>query len=120
MALLRLLSDRSLAEIEQLKAQVADGSVHPKQAKLDLAQEITARSLARKRAPERAEFERISHDKDALPDDLPECSSLRTDYLGCLVAAGVRSRAARRRLCKGVACVSDGEVAEDPFQRSQQ
>ncbi|MEE2836114.1 MAG: tyrosine--tRNA ligase [Myxococcota bacterium] len=114
-----LLSDRSLAEIEQLKAQVADGSVHPKQAKLDLAQEITARfSGAQAGAHERAEFERISHDKDALPDDLPEVQlAAQTDYLGCLVAAGVaKSRGEARRLVQGRGVRIDGEVAEDPFQ----
>ena len=114
-----LLSDRSLAEIEQLKAQVADGSVHPKQAKLDLAQEITARfSGAQAGAHERAEFERISHDKDALPDDLPEVQlAAQTDYLGCLVAAGVaKSRGEARRLVQGRGVRINGEVAEDPFQ----
>ena len=113
-----LLSEKSLAEIEDLKARVAAGALHPKSVKLDLAQEITARfSGGQAGAHERAEFERISHDKDALPDDMPEVSiDAQTDYLGALVEAGAaKSRGEARRLVQGRGVRIDGEVADDPF-----
>ena len=113
-----LLSEKSLAELSELKAKVAQGALHPKSVKLDLAQEITARfSGAEAGAHERSEFERISHDKDALPDDLPEVSiDSQTDYLGCLVAAGAaKSRGEARRLVQGRGVRIDGDVADDPF-----
>ena len=113
-----LLSEKSLAELSELKAKVAQGALHPKSVKLDLAQEITARfSGVEAGAHERAEFERISHDKDALPDDLPEVSiDSETDYLACLVAAGAaKSRGEARRLVQGRGVRIDGDVADDPF-----
>lgn len=113
-----LLSERSLAQIDALKVKVSNGSLHPKSAKLDLAQEITARFHGDSSgAHERSEFERISHDKDALPDDLPEAVvSADSDYLACLVEAGAaKSRGEARRLVQGRGVRIDGEVADDPF-----
>jgi tyrosyl-tRNA synthetase len=113
-----LLSERSLTEISTMKQAVSEGSLHPKNAKLDLAQEITARFSGSSAAShERAEFERISHDKDATPDDLAEvCVTAETDYLGCLVAAGAApSRGQARRLVQGRSVRIDGAVADDPF-----
>ncbi len=113
-----LLSDRSLADIAALKAQVVQGELHPKAAKLDLAQEITARFSGVQAAQhERQEFERISHDKDATPDDLPEVRvTADAGFLDCVVSSGAAtSRGQARRLVQGRGVRIDGNVAEDPF-----
>ncbi|MBA1438260.1 MAG: tyrosine--tRNA ligase [Epsilonproteobacteria bacterium] len=67
-----LLSTKSLDEIATLKAGVADGSVHPKKVKEDLALEITARFYdehAARKAKE--EFEKV-HTKNQVPSDIEE------------------------------------------------
>ncbi len=65
-----LLSFRSLAEIEALKAEVAAGR-NPKDAKVMLAKEITARFHSGQ-AAEAAEQDFIHRSKGGVPDDIPE------------------------------------------------
>lgn len=67
-----LLSFRSLAEIAALKAEV-DGGRNPKDAKVALAKEITARfhSVG---AAEAAEQDFINRSKGGVPDEIPEVS----------------------------------------------
>ena len=65
-----LLSFKSLAEIAALKAEVETGR-NPKEAKVALAKEITARfhSVA---AAEAAEQDFVNRSKGGVPDDIPE------------------------------------------------
>ncbi|OUL98200.1 tyrosine--tRNA ligase [Variovorax sp. JS1663] len=65
-----LLSFRSLAEIEALKAEVAGGR-NPKDAKVALAKEITAR-FHNAAAAEAAEQDFINRSKGGVPDEIPE------------------------------------------------
>lgn len=67
-----LLSFQSLAQIEALKVEIAAGR-NPKDAKVALAKEITARfhSVA---AAETAEQDFINRSKGGVPDDIPELS----------------------------------------------
>ena len=65
-----LLSFRSLAEIEQLKREVAQGR-NPKEAKVMLAKEITARFHSAA-AAEAAEQDFINRSKGGIPDDIEE------------------------------------------------
>lgn len=65
-----LLSFRSLAEIAALKAEVAGGR-NPKDAKVLLAKEITAR-FHDARAAEAAEQDFIHRSKGGVPDEIPE------------------------------------------------
>ena len=67
-----LLSFRSLAQIEALKAEVAAGR-NPKDAKVALAKEITARFHSAA-AAETAEQDFINRSKGGVPDDIPEVS----------------------------------------------
>ncbi|WP_231723705.1 tyrosine--tRNA ligase [Campylobacter iguaniorum] len=67
-----LLSDLTALEIEELKAGVAKGELHPKKIKENLALEITARfhgNDAAKAAKD--EFDRV-HSKNELPSDMSE------------------------------------------------
>lgn len=65
-----LLSFKSLAEIEALRAEV-DAGRNPKDAKVALAKEITARFHSAA-AAEAAEQDFINRSKGGVPDDIPE------------------------------------------------
>jgi tyrosyl-tRNA synthetase len=65
-----LLSAKSLTEIEALNSGVADGSLHPKKVKEDLALEIVARFHGDTAAQgAKAEFEKV-HTKSQIPTDI--------------------------------------------------
>ncbi len=69
-----LLSDRSLKEVEELKKRVAEGDLHPMEAKKRLALEITQRYHSEKEAKAcREEFERVFRDRE-LPQEIPTVS----------------------------------------------
>jgi tyrosyl-tRNA synthetase len=67
-----LLSFRSLAEIEALKKEV-EGGRNPKDAKVALAKEITARFHSAA-AADAAEQDFVNRSKGGVPDDIPEIS----------------------------------------------
>jgi tyrosyl-tRNA synthetase len=67
-----LLSFKSMAEIESLKAQV-DGGLNPKLAKVMLAKEITTRFHSAT-AAEAAEQDFINRSKGGVPDEIAEVS----------------------------------------------
>ncbi|MDP9993696.1 tyrosyl-tRNA synthetase [Variovorax boronicumulans] len=67
-----LLSFRSLEQIEALKAEIAGGR-NPKDAKVALAKEITARFHSAA-AAETAEQDFINRSKGGVPDEIPEVS----------------------------------------------
>jgi len=69
-----LLSDKSAGELEALKKAIADGSLHPKEAKADLAQEITARFTSAEIAVATAEeWNKVHNPKDrGIPQNMPE------------------------------------------------
>jgi tyrosyl-tRNA synthetase len=69
-----LLSDRSLEEVEGLKKRVAEGDLHPMEAKKRLAREITQRYHSEEEAKAcRDEFERVFRDRE-LPQEIPTVS----------------------------------------------
>jgi len=70
-----LLSDLSLAEIEQMKKDIASGSLHPMEAKKRLAVEIVSRYWGEQAGKDsRENFEKVFSNKEN-PDDMPEFSS---------------------------------------------
>lgn len=70
-----LLSDKSANEIEELKASVAQGRIHPKKVKEDLAFEITARFHGNDAATAAlSEFNAV-HSQKELPSSMPEFTS---------------------------------------------
>jgi len=67
-----LLSNKSIEEIEQLKEAVANGSLHPKTAKEQLALEITERFSSKEEALKAKEaFDKQFKQKE-IPDDIKE------------------------------------------------
>ena len=113
-----LLSDLSISEIEQLKAEMAAGRAHPKAVKQRLARELVARFYDRPTA-ERAEenFERIFKQHE-LPEDLPElilaaaAEPIRLPRLLC-DAGLVKGTGEARRMIQQQAVSVDGEKISD-------
>jgi len=68
-----LLSDLSVDEIAALREEMNGGKVHPKEVKMRLARELTARFHDRQAAELAArQFDQVFK-KHELPDDIPEC-----------------------------------------------
>ncbi|MFN3828668.1 MAG: tyrosine--tRNA ligase [Tepidimonas ignava] len=109
-----LLSLRPLAEIEALKQQVAQGR-NPKEAKLELAREITARFHGTAAAA-RAEEDFHLRARGGVPDDIPSVS-LQGAPLGIgvlLKQAGLApSTSEANRLIDGGGVRVDGAVVSD-------
>jgi tyrosyl-tRNA synthetase len=109
-----LLSFKSMAEIEALKQEVAGGR-NPKDAKVMLAKEITARFHSAA-AADAAEQDFINRSKGGVPDQIPEVS-LSGAPLGIaalLNAAGlVASNGEGNRLIDGGGVRIDSSVVSD-------
>lgn len=112
-----LLTDLSNSEIELLKAEVENGTLHPKEVKQRLARELTTRFHSQEDAlAAERNFEKVFQ-KGGIPDDLPEynCKIKEPIALPNLLAdAGlVKSTSEARRMIKQRAVSLDGEKATD-------
>ncbi|EKD35999.1 MAG: hypothetical protein ACD_75C01688G0009 [uncultured bacterium] len=112
-----LLSDLSSSAIAALKGKVESGEIHPKEAKKQLARELTARFHSQELALAAEEnFEKVFK-KGGLPDDLPEyvCTSGEPVALPQLLldAGLVSSTSEGRRMVQQGAVTIDGEKAGD-------
>ncbi len=113
-----LLSDRSLAEVAGLRTDVDQGRLHPKQAKVDLALELSTRFHGRDQANSAREaFERVFAQREN-PEDMDVFrtgSGSASRLLAILDTAGLcPSRAEAKRLCRQGACTVNGEKVHDP------
>ncbi len=99
-----LLSSQTLEAIAELKKQVENGSVHPKIAKEDLAEEMVARYHSPEQAKEARQGFNAVFASGGVPDDAPchECAEGEDSTPPVfLEAAGlVKSRGEARRLIK--------------------
>jgi len=112
-----LLSDLSNKEIDVLKTQVETNSLHPKEVKMQLARELTARFHGAEAANAAEEnFEKVFQ-KGGVPDDVPEMRCAATEPVSLpqlLVDAGlVQSTSEGRRMIKQSAVSIDGEKVID-------
>jgi tyrosyl-tRNA synthetase len=110
-----LLSDRSLADIEKLKADIAKGALHPMLAKKELAVEIITRYHSQSAAlAAREEFEQI-FSKKGNPDDMPELKFTAGQQLIDIILAAefAPSRNEARRLAEQGGVSIDGEKISD-------
>jgi tyrosyl-tRNA synthetase len=111
-----LLSFRSLAEIEGLQKEVAQGR-NPKDAKVLLAKEITTRFHSAA-AAEAAEQDFINRSRGGIPDEIPE-QTLRLDagpmgIAALLKASGLATSSGEgNRLIDGGGVRVDGAVVSD-------
>lgn len=114
----RLVTRWTPPEIADLERKLADGSLHPRDAKMKLAREIVAiyhGEAAAARAEQ--EFVRVFQQGD-VPENMPEFL-LRGELsvLEVLVSGGlVGSNSEARRMLKQQAVRLDGEVLADPLQ----
>ena len=109
-----LLSFRSEAEIAALRAEVAGGR-NPKEAKVMLAKEITARFHSAA-AADAAEQDFINRSKGGVPDDIPEVTLSGAPWgIGALLkAAGLApSTSEANRLIDGGGVRVDSSVVSD-------
>jgi len=109
-----LLSFKSMAEIEALRQEV-EGGRNPKDAKVMLAKEITARFHSAA-AAEPAEQDFINRSKGGIPDDIPEVSLSGAPMgIGALLkSAGLApSSSEANRLIEGGGVRIDGAVVSD-------
>ncbi len=110
-----LLSELSLEEIEKLKEDVQNGSLHPKKAKENLALEITTRYHDAKEAQKaKDEFDSV-HAKGNIPSDIQSFKCEENTWIAkALVDAGLEpSTSQARRDIKQGALKIDGQKVED-------
>lgn len=119
-----LCTDLPLDEIEAIKNGLADGSLHPMQAKKRLAREIVAIYHSPEAGAEaQAEFERVFSHRE-IPQDMPEVSVGNGDLedgkiriIKLLTAAGMApSNSEARRLVQQGAVTINGEKITDPME----
>lgn len=112
-----LLSNLNSREIAALKLQVESGKVHPKEAKKQLARELTARFHGEAMALSAEEnFEKVFQ-KGGVPDDLPEFKCTAAEPIALpqlLMDAGlVNSTSDGRRMIQQGAVTIDGGKVND-------
>jgi tyrosyl-tRNA synthetase len=112
----RLVTRWTPAEIEKMETKLADGSLHPRDAKMRIAQEIVSIYHGEDAALEaEADFIKVFQEQGK-PDDMPEfkLESGQT-VLDVLESAGlIESRSQARRLIKQNAVRLNDEVLTDP------
>lgn len=112
-----LLSAKDMNEIAALKKGVAEGSLHPKKVKEDLAHEFVARFHGEKAADEaRADFNAVFAD-GGVPADAPsgEMDAKVADPVSILANFGLaKSRSeARRKIAEGGFYVDGAQIKDD-------
>ncbi|MCB0357434.1 MAG: tyrosine--tRNA ligase [Bdellovibrionales bacterium] len=113
-----LLTDKSIKQIAQLKKDIEEGKVHPRQAKVDLAKFFVTRFHSSKAAEHaEEEFNRIFQQK-GLPDSIPEFTFDDQEPIWiCHLMVKLdlaKSSSEARRLIQGSAVEIAGEKIQDP------
>lgn len=110
-----LLSDRSLGDIRSLRRNVEDGSLHPKTAKEDLAEEITRRFHGVDAAAAARDGFNSVFTKQGIPVDIEIFNTTEGALLvDVLSESGVcSSKGDARRMCKQNAVTIDGQKQDD-------
>lgn len=117
-----LLSAKSLSEIDGIKEGVANGTLHPKKVKEDLALEIVERFHGAKEAQEaKEEFERV-HAKSEIPTDIDEFSVEGEVWVAkALVDCNIcpSTSQARRDIKQGAVRINQEKVSDEQLQLTQ-
>ena len=116
-----LLSTKSLDAIEALKNGVADGSLHPKKIKEDLALEITARFHNEELAKTSKEAFYNLHKKSQIPTDIPEFSIdgevwIAKALVECKISPSTSQ--SRRDIKQGAVKIDQIKVSDEQLQLS--
>ena len=111
-----LLSEKSLQEIEQLKADVASRTVHPKRAKENLALELTTRFYNEELAKlAQEEFNSVFKARN-IPTDIPEFEMESGIWIcQALVDAGIEpsTSQARRDIKQNAVSINQEKISDD-------
>ena len=116
-----LLSTKSLDEIASLKSGVADGSLHPKKIKEDLAIEITARFHNEELAQmAKVAFDNL-HKKSQIPTDIPEFTIdgevwIAKALVECKISPSTSQ--SRRDIKQGAVKIDQIKVSDEQLQLS--
>ena len=113
-----LLSDMPMADLEKLKKDIADGTVHPMEAKKRLAHEITARFHSESDAVRaRENFEQVFSKREN-PEEMSEFNAGTSDDLMSIIRSlnFAPSNGEAKRLAKQGGVHIDGERAENLSQ----
>ncbi|WP_270986280.1 tyrosine--tRNA ligase [Campylobacter upsaliensis] len=115
-----LLSKKSLKEIETIKENIQNGSLHPKIVKENLALELVERFHSKELANEaKAEFDRV-HSANALPSEIAEfeLSGGSVWLAKALVECGLENStsAARRAIVANSVSVNSQKIKDEQMQ----
>jgi len=115
----RLVTRWAVDKIRDFEKKVEDGELHPKDAKMTLAHEITAAFFDEDKADFAKQYFINLFQKGDTPEDIPEFSPEGDPVLlDILVDSGlVESKSQARRLIQQHGVKIDGEVASDPFTK---
>ena len=113
-----LLSDKSMNEVNRLRQNMEEGSLHPKQIKEELAFELTSRFHDTETAKKaKLEFDKVFSEQ-GIPEDMPEIEVDPENPLpiGDLITqSGITdSKSEAKRLCKQGAVSLQGSKVQDP------
>lgn len=110
-----LLSDKTLPEIATLRAQVASGTLHPKTAKEELAEEITTRFHGTSAGTEARHGFNAVFAQQGIPEDTQVFeASEGIQLVDVLSASGIcPSKSDARRMCKQMAVTIDDHKEDD-------
>jgi len=112
-----LLSDKDLNEIQALRAQVEDGSLHPMEVKKSLGNEIVARFHGTAAAVEARKYFETRFQKKAMPSEIRQHFSTPEPIWICRLMVDVlkfaKSTSEARRLIAQGAVKVDGKVIND-------
>lgn len=114
-----LLSAKSLSEIDELKAGVDNGSLHPKKVKEELAVEITARFHSEDAAvAAREEFERV-HAQSEIPSEMEEFTFegplwIAKALVDCLLSPSTSQ--SRREIKQGSVKIDQQKLSDEQLQ----
>jgi tyrosyl-tRNA synthetase len=114
-----LLSTRTIAEIEDLKKEVAAGTIHPKAVKEHLACEIIERFHSQEEAlAAKEEFDRV-HKKSQLPSDIQEFHLKGPIWIAkALVDAKISpsTSQSRRDIKQGAVKINQEKISDEQLQ----
>ena len=111
-----LLSDKSLEEISQMKADAESGKLHPKTAKENLAMELVARFYDEEAAKAAKEAFDNVFKANKLPEDMPEISVEEGIWIcKALVDAGIEpsTSQARRDIKQGAVRIDQEKISDE-------
>jgi tyrosyl-tRNA synthetase len=114
-----LLSSKSLEDIEALKSGVADGTLHPKKVKEELALEITERFSSKEDAQNAKEAFDKQFKKKEIPDDIPEFELEEGIWIcKALVECGIEPSTSqgRRDIKQGAVKIDQQKVVDEQLK----